>query len=143
MVGAKSPVLLNGYAIPGATVNIFIDGKAAGSTKPDTSGYYTFAATSTGLALGSHSVYVKGIFSGKSGDPSLQRTFNLTTEAKSVVDLNGDQSATISDWSIFLSRWRTEDKKTRETIDFNRDGKIDIRDFSIFLNAFQQARNSQ
>ena len=143
VVGAKSPVLLNGYAIPGATVNIFIDGKAAGSTKPDTSGYYTFAATSTGLALGSHSVYVKGIFSGKSGDPSLQRTFNLTTEAKSVVDLNGDQSATISDWSIFLSRWRTEDKKTRETIDFNRDGKIDIRDFSIFLNAFQQARNSQ
>ena len=143
VVGIKSPVLLNGYAIPGATINIFIDGKAAGSTKPDTSGYYTFAATSTGLALGSHSIYVKGIFSGKTSDSSLQRTFSLTTEAKSIVDLNGDQSATISDWSIFLSRWRSEDKKTRETIDFNRNGKIDIGDFSIFLNAFQQARNSQ
>ncbi|TSC60441.1 MAG: fibronectin type III [Parcubacteria group bacterium LiPW_15] len=143
VIGSKSPIFLNGYAIPGATVSLFVDGKTVGSTKPDSSGYYTFAATSTGLSLGSHSVYAKEIFSGKTSDPSLQKTFNLTTEAKSVVDLNGDQSATISDWSIFLSRWRTEDKKTRGTIDFNRDGKIDIIDFSIFLNAFQQARNSQ
>ena len=143
VVGIKSPVRLSGYAIPGATVNIFIDGKIAGNVKPDASGYYAFAATSTGLSLGSHSVFAKGIFLGKTSDPSLQRTFSLATEANSIVDLNGDQSATISDWSIFLSRWRSEDKKTRATIDFNRDGKIDIRDFSIFLNAFQQARNSK
>lgn len=143
VVGTKSPVRLSGYAIPGATVNIFIDGKIAGNAKPDASGYYAFAATSTGLSLGSHSVLVKGIFLGKTSDPSLQKTFSLTTEAKSIVDLNGDQSANISDWSIFLSRWRSEDKKTQQTIDFNRDGKIDIKDFSIFLNAFQHARNSK
>ena len=136
-------MIVEGYAIPGSTVNIFIDKKPFGSAKPDSSGYYAFQATSTGLSFGPHSVFAKGVFFGKTSDASLQKTFNLTTEAKSVVDLNGDQSATISDWSIFLSRWRSEEKKTRETIDFNRDGKIDIRDFSVFLNAFQQARNSQ
>lgn len=142
-VAIKNPVMLSGYAIPGATLNFLIDGKTADTGRPDASGFYSFAATTTGLSLGSHSVQVKEVFAGKTSDSSLQKTFMLATQANSIVDLNGDQSATISDWSILLSRWRSTDKAVQQTIDFNRDGKVDIRDFSIFLTAFQQARNAQ
>lgn len=58
IVASNTPLLVTGYATPGATVELFIDGDPAGTIiVNDPTGKYDYTITTDGLALGRHAIW--------------------------------------------------------------------------------------
>ncbi len=144
-LGFKKPVVIKGsdvqivgYSAPDSTIDVQIDGKLVGDTKSNNLGQYTFLSDTTTLKNGTHSVRVRQIDKeGISSDFSLTRIFKVTELESPRADFNNDNAINITDWSIFLFRWGSDDSTLRSKVDMNDNGKIDISDFSIFLRAMQ------
>jgi hypothetical protein len=126
--------VITGYAAPRNQVELTVDEKNIRTTVAGGDGSYAFTIDTDGFAIGSHVAKVKQRSpDGRVSDYSLQRTFMVSTTERLQLDLNGDGKVNVSDWSIFLSKWKSTDPAERDKVDLNGDGKTDLEDFSIFV----------
>ena len=128
-----------GYASVRNNVKIEIDNDLVYETGADNNGNYHLLIDTDNFSLGRHSIRAKQQYSStkQESDFSPIRNFSIYISKATKVDFNSDGKVDIEDWSIFLSRWKTEDQDERNTIDLNNDGKINIGDLSIFLQLFK------
>ena len=129
-----------GYATPGSSLEIEVDRTALAKKEAvGADGRYKVLHNTATLDFGPHSVRARQIDAeGVASDFSAQKTFNVSRLSVPRADLNADGIISISDWSIFLSRWRTKDPDLRATLDLNGDGKVDISDFSVFVRTIRR-----
>lgn len=133
-----TPIKIMGYAAPSSVVEIMIDNAIQGRTVATPSGFYVFATSTAKLSFAEHTIKARFILSDKTqSDFSLERVFRVSFAIPSKTDIDGDGIVDINDWSTFLSRWESTDKKLRLSIDLDGDGKADISDLSILLNAIR------
>ena len=129
-----------GYATPDSSLELEVDGMALAKKEAvGADGRYKVLMNTAELAFGPHRVRARQIDAqGVASDFSAQKTFIVSQLPVPRADLNADGIISISDWSIFLSRWRTKDPDLRATLDLNGDGKVDISDFSVFVRTIRR-----
>ena len=138
LISLGKEIKIKGYAAPERKIEIEIDGILKGETKSDQNGFWFFATSTASFRIGDHYARAKQTdVNGKASEFSSSRSFRVSLLASPKADFNNDNKVTITDWSIFLFRWGSEDKVLKAKIDMNDDGKIDISDFSIFLKAMR------
>ena len=131
-----------GYASPGGNVEFEIDDRLIfGRTTAGSDGAYKWLSNTAGLSFGQHRVRARqtGGFNKKS-DWSPTVIFSVSRLLNPQTDLNKDGIINISDWSIFLVRFKSEDDNQKALVDLNGDGKTDISDFSVFLRTIKSSR---
>lgn len=127
-----------GYAGPDNLIEFAVDDRLVGKIKSGADGAYQWLFNTADLDFGEHAVKARQISSDKNkSDWSPTLTFNISRLFTPKTDFNNDGKINISDWSVFLSRWGSEDEVKRKDIDFNNDGKINIADFSIFIRTIK------
>ena len=134
VVTKNQNVRIMGYAAPNNKIEVKIDDIIKGEARSDEAGYWNLAISALELDFGEHYVRVRQInkFDIESNF-SFPRAFKVSPLEMSRADFNNDNKVNITDWSIFLFRWGSEDESLKSKIDMNNDGNINIRDFSIFL----------
>ena len=144
IVGRGKDLQIIGYASPNNKTEIEIRGNIIGEAQADASGYYNFVTSTSGFAIGEHYVRVRQVDQSdpprfgeknKKSNFSINRTFKVSVLASSKTDFNQDDKVNISDWSIFLFQWGSDNEQTRLKNDLNGDGKVDVFDLSIFLRS--------
>mgnify|MGYP001587717849 FL=1 len=134
-VGRGESILINGSGVPGATVEIIVDGDTRKTVTVAKSGHYSAVVNTIleKLGLGSHQVSVRQKFLGQNftTGPSLVKRFVVTQIGRIPGDFNEDGRVDIADLSIFIAQ--RNDPRRMNNFDLNADGKINIVDFSIFL----------
>jgi len=139
VISRGAEINVEGYAAPSSNVQVSIDGTMQGNTISSSTGFYVFATSTAGMALGNHSIQTMVVLpDGSESGFSLQKTFMVSALSFPKADLNSDGVVDVKDWSIFLFRWKSSDPVLRESVDFNGDGKVDISDFSIFMGLMNQ-----
>lgn len=131
---------LIGYGIPNYILEVEIDGKL--NTKLNASvngdGSYKVLISTAGMSLGSHTVRIRQVNPNNiRSDFAPQKVFTISNLLVPKVDFNTDGKVNVQDWSIFLSRWTSQDPNVRILDDLNGDGKVDVSDFSIFARTLQ------
>ena len=131
---------IQGYAVPGNTVHIEIDGVAQKDTIAKSDGSYQTLVASGVYGFGKHDVRARQ--SNAAGDTmtdfSPTVSFTVSQLAVPSADLNGDGVVDAQDLSMFLARWFSTDATMRKTADLNGDGKIDLSDFSILIRTLRR-----
>jgi len=131
-------VKIMGYAASKSRIEIKIDDVVKGESQSDQTGFWAFATNVFDLDFGEHYVRVRQINqSGVESGFSFPRTFKISPLDMPKADFNNDSKVNITDWSIFLYNWGSEDEVLKPKIDMNNDGNINIADFSIFLKAMK------
>ncbi|MBI5222058.1 MAG: DUF5011 domain-containing protein [Candidatus Magasanikbacteria bacterium] len=130
---------LIGYAAPSSTIEVEIDGSAQkGTALSDKTGYYTFATSVGPLAVGTHYARVRQVAqNAKKSDFSQTKSFKKSLLLALKADFNSDGKVNITDWSVFLFRWGSQDTKLHSSADLDGNGKVDVIDLSIFLKTIQ------
>ncbi len=131
---------LIGYAAVNTAIEAEIDGILQKGEAPysDKRGFYTMTIPSGWLSVGTHYVRVRQTdLNGKKSYFSAVHAFKKYLLVAPRADFDGSGKVDISDWSIFLFRWSSEDADLRTTIDLDDNGTVDIFDLSIFLKAIQ------
>jgi len=128
---------VEGYAAPKALLSFEVDGESAGEVKSLSDGYYSISIPTPGLSLGTHQLRVSQTINNSISGLSFPKTFKISTLSIPRADFNSDDKVDITDWSIFLSRWGSEDARTKDKIDIDQNGVVDIVDFSLFLEAIK------
>lgn len=126
--------VIAGYAVPGSSVTVEVDGKIKKEAKSDKEGFYKVDFSTGELEFGPHSIRAKL----KESSFSPTKVFVVSRLTVPKIDLSGDGKIDIKDWSMFLSRWGSKDSAQRKIVDFNEDGKTNISDFSIFLRSIRK-----
>jgi hypothetical protein len=128
-------VHMSGYGIPETTLELNIDDELVQVYELKDDGSYNIAYNVSSLSVGTHYVRVRehDLVNDEYSAFSSSRAFKITALLFPEADLNKDDKVNITDWSIFLSKWGSEEEKS--SIDFNGDGKVNIIDLSIFLRA--------
>jgi len=127
-----------GYAAPNNRIEIEVDNVIEGETESDESGYWVFNKSLYSSSLGDHYIRVRQIDeSDRESDFSSFQTFKVSILEIPKADFNNDNKVNISDWSIFLFRWGSEDVELKSKIDMDDNGDINITDFSIFLKTMK------
>ena len=130
---------ITGYATPGNTVRLELDGILIKDMLAGSNGAYKFDIPTGVIEFGSHTVRTKQVSpAGKESDFSVSRTMVVSRLLVVQADLNSDGKVDIRDWSIFLSLWGDPKASGRSRIDINNDGKVDITDFSIFVKTLKR-----
>ncbi|MCW9054695.1 MAG: hypothetical protein OQJ98_01815 [Candidatus Pacebacteria bacterium] len=128
-------VYIVGYAAGGNTVLLDVAGVGVLETTAATStGFYEVSLSTDNLAAGSYSVVARQISDTQESNYSTPRSFRVSTCCIRT-DFNADNEVNITDWSIFLYRFQSQDKSLHASVDLNGDGKTDITDFSLFLQS--------
>lgn len=129
-----------GYATPGSNIEVEVDGEALEtSPKAENDGRFKALFNTAALEFGVHRVRARQRdAAGTKSDFSAQKTFVVSRLTVPKADFNGDDIINISDWSVFLSRWHTEDPDERATLDLDGDGAVTIADFSIFVRTIRR-----
>jgi len=129
-----------GHSTPRSVLTIEVDGKeidakiVAGSD-----GTYKHLFNTAPLDYGSHTIKASQTLSdGRRSEFSPQKVFFTTNLSVPKTDFNNDGKIDISDWSIFLARWLSQDSSTRALDDLNNDSKVDTTDFSIFIRTLRR-----
>ena len=113
-----------------------IDGVLTDKINASNSGHYQFKVNTQSLPAKTHFLAIRqSDAAGVKSNYGPVKSFVVSLLAYPKADLNGDIAVNITDWSIFLSRWRSASADLRKSLDMNADGKVDIADFSIFLKA--------
>ncbi len=138
VIAKGKPVEVEGYVTPGSQLEFELDGKAlAARPSLESGGVYYLSLDASVLALGGHTIRARQVdYAGTTSDYSLTGTFTVSDYVPET-DLNGDGIVNISDWSIFLLLWGSDDVEGRRAIDFNRDRKINLSDLSIFIQTMR------
>ncbi len=132
---------VSGYAYPKLKVVLNLGGIDYETfTKDD--GTYEFSVSTGLLSIGNNFLRVKQIDAKADVESewSPTKNLNVSLSVAAAVDLNGDGIIDISDWSVFLVRFKSKDSQLVSSVDFNRDKKTDVADFSIFLKSFKMKR---
>jgi len=129
-------LIVNGFALPGALVQVVVDGIIApANTLAREDGFYTVNVSTGDLSLGKHAVQVRQTHGGRVSDFSLSSSFTLSNILRTEVDLNNDGVLNVRDVNIFLSAWISTNKDRRTAVDFNNDGILNLQDVSIFAQS--------
>lgn len=133
-------VIISGYAAPGNTINLELDGILIKDMVTGADGSYKFAVPTGALDFGPHTIRTRQVntLENLTSDFSISRTFVVSHLLVTQADLNGDEKIDIRDWSIFLSLWNDPKASRHGSVDFNNDGKVDISDFSIFIKTIRR-----
>ncbi|MFA6463904.1 MAG: dockerin type I domain-containing protein, partial [Candidatus Paceibacterota bacterium] len=140
LVTVGQDVVISGYAIPSAKVDIDIDGVIQKQVVAGVDGLYVVNLNTKSLSLSSHNVRVRQtdpIFK-KTSDYSLTQAFVVSQTLEPAADFNKDGKVDVKDWSMFLARWNSLDASQKKALDLNSDGKVDISDFGIFIRAVRK-----
>ena len=138
VIPTKEIVEIEGFATPGTELTFELDGKPI-SARPrmESGGFYYLFLNAAELTVGSHTIRARQIdYTGIESDYSLTGTFTISDFVPET-DLNGDGAVTITDWSIFLQIWGSDDTARRKLIDFSKDGKVTVTDLSIFIQTMR------
>ena len=134
-------ITVAGYATPNNSVEFEVDNRLiSGKTSAGGNGHYKWLFNTAGLNFGEHRVRAMQIggFNAKS-DWSPTVIFTVSRLLNPKTDLNNDGIINISDWSVFLSSWNSENESVKKRVDLNGDGKTNISDFSIFLKTLKSS----
>lgn len=139
-VALGDTVKVYGEAVPGATIELLIDGQkkfSASSTKSvagSQDGLWEISFPASALPRGTHVLRARAAVPGQTA--SVASTVILlgvgeqpNPRAPGSADLNRDGKVNLVDFSILLSKWQTDD----DIADINADGNVNIADFSIML----------
>ena len=133
----SSDLFVSGYASPGADIELIIE-EHEHSTTADDLGKYELAIQTNDLSLGDHYIKAKQVISDSlESSYSVDTGFRISALETPEADFNADQVINITDWSIFLFRWGTDDEVLKAKVDMDKNGTVDITDFSIFLKAMK------
>ncbi len=133
-------VYIVGYATPKNNVIIEVGDKLNFRTVSGADGSFSLKINTEVLSLGRYAVRARqqDDVTKEESDFSLVKNF-VISDVKSVsADLNADGALNISDWSIFLAKWKSVSQEEKKILDLNGDGGVDILDLSVFLKAFKQ-----
>jgi len=132
-------MLISGYAAPGNTAELVINGETVKTVDVENDGLYRIDINTNDLTLGLHNIQTRQVDdeTGKISDYSPIKKVNLSLFSSLNCDLNDDFGISISDWSIFLLNWLGGTAETKAKIDFNGDGEVGIEDFSLFLQCWR------
>ena len=134
-------LIVTGSMFPESKIKFEIDGEL-GKEEADylSLGTYKIQISTADMSLGKHTISVMQEFpeGEKISDFSILKNFSVSDISVLSADLNGNGRVDIGDWSIFLTRWNSNDTVIKETIDFNGDGKVDVSDFSMFIRALKR-----
>lgn len=139
-VGTSDEVVVSGEAVPGATIDLLIDGAvkySASSTKSvagSADGLWKISFNASQLSRGTHLLRARAIVPGRTqSGVSTVLMLGVGEEPSPAslrtADLNRDGKVNLVDFSILLSKWQSDD----EVADINADGTVNIADFSIML----------
>ncbi|MDO8659617.1 MAG: hypothetical protein Q7K54_03370 [Candidatus Parcubacteria bacterium] len=132
-------IIFMGYAVPNSAVSIKIDDSQTVSAEAGNDGFYKVIFNTADLSFGSYTATASQISpNGSLSDRSPQKIFIVSSLINPQTDFNEDGIIDIKDFSIFLTKWRSNDASVRNTIDLNGNGKVDISDFSIFIRTIKQ-----
>ncbi len=134
------PLKAIGYAVPQGDLVVLLDGNPVpGQFSAGSDGKYQITLDTIGMVIGVHTVAVRQkLADGSLSGSSTSKRFVVTNSLIPQSDLNQDGRVDISDWSIFLFRWSSDDPVIKDLLDMNNDGKVDISDFSIFIRSIRQ-----
>jgi hypothetical protein len=137
LVSKGEEVQLVGYAAPGNSIEYELHDIIHKAGVSDDSGFYTITLDTTEFDFADHYVRVRqGTPSGdEKSNFSQTGIFRVSELTFPRADFNKDEKVDITDWSVFLFRWGSEDDALKEKIDLDNNGKVDIADFSIFLKS--------
>lgn len=125
-----------GYASPNSLVEIEVDRILRYNTAAKADGSYAIFINTSRYSAKDHFLRAWQIDeTGRQSPTSSLKAFKVTLLANPRADFNSDGTINITDWSIFLFRWRSKDADLRKTLDLDGDGKVAVSDFSIFLKA--------
>lgn len=139
-VGLNDTVRVYGEGVPGATIELLIDGakKFSASTTKSVAGLqdglWEISFPASGLTRGTHILRARAAILGRTTSGAstvilLGVGEDPNPRAPGNADLNRDGKVNLVDFSILLSNWQTDD----EVADINADGNVSIADFSIML----------
>ena len=134
-------ITATGYAAPDSDVEFEVDDRLiSGKTSAEKDGHYKWLFNTAGLNFGEHRVKARQIggFNTKS-DWSPTVIFSVSAILNPKTDLNSDGIINISDWSVFLSSFKSENESVKKRVDLNGDGKTNISDFSVFLKTLKSS----
>lgn len=134
-------IIVLGFASPGHSVNIEVNGTIVATAPTAGDGAYRLELPTGPLEFGTHVLRARqhnGV-EGRESEFSVTRSFVVSRLAVVQADFNGDSRIDIRDWSVFLSRWLAREEDARREIDLNGDGKVDISDFSMFIRAVRRS----
>lgn len=127
---------IKGYGFGYGKMELEIDGKFVQEGEADSYGFYALSFPVKSLESGTHYLKIRSrLRTGLASIFSNPVAFKVFELAFPETDFNQDNKVDISDWSIFLFRWSSQDPGLKQKIDIDKNGKIDIVDFSIFLKA--------
>lgn len=133
-------VRVYGEGVPGATIELLIDGAkkfSASTTKSvagSQDGLWEISFPANALSRGTHILRARAAIPGRTTSSAstvllLGVGEDPNPRAPGNADLNRDGKVNLVDFSILLSNWQTDD----EVADINADGIVSIPDFSIML----------
>ncbi len=138
-------ITLSGYSVPGKTIEVWLYPKDIINPGPEdanittmavfSDGKYSVAVNTVGLKPGEYYIKAKTVIeiTGESdfSHPVLFAIDQTLTETGSCdgADLNGDGRINLTDFSILLYYWGTDD----DCADQNDDRTVDLTDFSIMM----------
>ncbi len=140
LISRGQPLVVIGNASPENKVTLEIDGTMKKEVYAEWNGSYRVSIDTGALEFGTHAVRAKQTDEdqGQESDYSLTNTFVVSRLTVPKVDLSGDGTVDIRDWSMFLANWGAQNRQQQTAIDFNDDGRVDISDFSIFIRAIKK-----
>lgn len=135
---------ISGQSVPGGTVEVWIYPKQGGEPRAAdvlikealvaTNGRYSVSVSANDLGRGIYTIrarakFTSGAISGFGTIMELSVDTEATAEICAGADLNGDGRVNLTDFSILLYWWGTDD----ECADQNKDGTVNLTDFSIMM----------
>ncbi len=128
---------LTGSGMPNYKIELMIDGLVVPeTTTADAKGDYNLIFNTYRLGIGEHTLRVRQTDKqGKSSDYSIEKVFTITKSFVPKADLNNDGKVDVSDWSIFITKYKSPNTTNSVELDLNSDGVLDIKDFSYFIEA--------
>ncbi|MFC1756764.1 fibronectin type III domain-containing protein [Patescibacteria group bacterium] len=125
---------ISGYSTAHSKINLSIDDIIKKETTSDKDGCYQFVFSPSELEVGDYFAKVSQTsVGGEESGFSFPRAFRISSLSFPRADFNKDNGINITDWSIFLYRWGSEEESLKRTIDLDDNGQVNIIDFSIFL----------
>jgi len=119
-------------------VKMGLESNAIGEATADENGFYSFDINTTNLDIGDYFIRAsQKATDSRVSDFSLITSFRVSGLTLPKADFNNDNKVNITDWSVFLFRWGSDNQELRNKIDMNGDGNVDIADFSVFLREFK------
>ena len=134
-------VVISGYALPNATVNISTSrangaNAVAYTAVSDSNGRWQTSVDTTGFARATYRVRASAEqLDGRKTGFSEYEFFGIGQAADRPLspDLNRDGSVNLTDFSILLFWWQTSGGDSNPPADINQDGNVSLTDFSILL----------